>query len=227
MTRSGYELAETLRRHDVPGDLIERLLRLVEPVLQRAATGSLNAADATPPPDTQAIAAAIAAATGCTVKAVRLQLAPKPFADFTEPDAPFVYGPELNFNDSLAVRLWLAHRQRLGRQTEERYGWFGRGPYADSIGLFLRRAIGEPCGFRFHDGFSCIPTNPAGESVCSALYWCIAYAGIGDLAAVAELEPLVGLLTSAVPIARLTADRGTWIVAQLGEAPTEIQKTAS
>lgn len=213
------KLAELLRQNGTPEEITDRVRLAVLPYLKRAASGSLEVPGQVAP-ESSAVAESITSATDCAVSETRFIAAPDPFAHDLSAEAAFRYGPELNFNDSLAIRLWRAHWQRLGRQVSARFGYWGKDPYDDAIKSFLRRNIGEPVGFRFHDGFSYVPTNPAGESLLTTLFYYLAYAGIGDLAALAELEPLVRQMARAIPIGRLTEDRQIWVVALLGAART-------
>lgn len=205
-------ISEALDENGIDDSIKQRAQTVVWPIVQRAELGHFTASG-TIKLRSDDVTESIRLATGCAADSIQVVASANPFDD--GPDAPFRYGPDMIFNGSLAIRLWDEHWKTLNPQIIARVGHGSRDAFEDRLKSVLRAGIAKPLGFAHYDELSYVPTNPAGESLLTVLYYYLAYACVGDLANMARLEPLLRLMTKVIPIARLKATPDRWMVALL------------
>lgn len=204
MTTETDPFTALFRGHDIAVPIIERAVRKIWPFRQMARLGRWNRRGR-PVPTTEDIALAISRAAGVAVKRIEPVVC--------EPRETLAYGQTLTFDNSLTIRLWNNNWMSLRRAFRDS----GRDEEQVELDLkrLVRQEIGEPLGFRFVDNLSYVPRGAAQESLLASLYWYLAFSFAGDLQKMADHEPLIGILSAAVPLGLLTEGDRHWRVAEL------------
>ncbi len=201
-------LSDFIGERAIAARTAERGLRLTWLLLQKARLRRYERPDGARF-ETEAFRDAVLKATGRNVRDVRTRFMRHVF-DAAERELR--YGGLVEFNDSLAVALYIARWQPLKARLIEAYGYGdGMNGVHDGLLACIRREVADPLGFQFWDNAEEAPISSAGESLATGPYYLLASAMVGDDRGVEEMDGLAKLLARWIPVGEIKNEPGAWL----------------